>query len=339
MKDSEMKNLVRWAVLAWALMPLAAGAETIKLKFAFFASDRLYAYGPVVKSFADAVNLEGKGIVEIELFPGAVLGRAYAEQAQLVLDGTADIAWINPSLTPELFPDNYVIELHDLFRNAGETTRVYTRLVTSNALEGYSGFFVVAAFGTGPLNIHMRSPIASLQDLKGKKIRTLNDTESTVLKALGMVPQIVPINRTAEAINHGLIDGATASPAVLLDFGIARFTAYHYRLDLGAAPLLIVMNRKKFDSLPKEGQDVIRKFSGEWATARYIQTTETYENSILEQLKSDPKRTVIFPSQLEMETAQAAFKTAVEGWIAQRPNHRDLLNLVHAEIAKSRSDR
>ena len=47
------------------------------------------------------------------------------------------------------------------------------------------------------------------------------------------------------------------------------------------------MNRKKFDSLPKAGQDVIRKFSGDWAASRYIQVTETYDNPILEKLKSD----------------------------------------------------
>jgi TRAP-type C4-dicarboxylate transport system substrate-binding protein len=333
-----MKNLVRCAVLAWTLLPFSAGAASIKLKLAFFASDRTYAYGAVIKPFADAVNLEGKGIVEIELFPGGVLGHTYSEQAQLVLDEIADIAWVNPNLTPELFPDNSVIELPGLFRDARESTRVYARLVTSNVLRGYNEFYVIGAFGTGPHNIHMHSPIATLEDLKGKKIRTLNNTESAVLKALGMAPQIVPINRTAEAINHGMIDGATASPAVLLDFGIARFTAYHYRLDLGAAPHLILMNRKKFDSLPKAGQDVIRKFSGEWQVARYIQTTEAYENSILEQMKADPKRTVIFPSQLELESAQATFKTAVEAWIAQRPNNRELLNLVHAEIAKLRLD-
>jgi TRAP-type C4-dicarboxylate transport system substrate-binding protein len=338
-KVPKMNALLRFAVVAGTLVPFAAGAESIRLKFAFFASDREYAYPAVVKPFADAVTLEGKGIVEIELFPGGVLGRTYAEQAQLVLDGTADIAWVNPSLTPELFPDNSVIELPGLFRDVRETTRVYTRLITLQALKGYGDFFVIAAVGTGPLNIHMRPQTAALEHLKGKKIRTLNRTEGAVLKELGMAPELMPINRTAEAINRGAIDGATAPPAVLIDFGIARFTRYHYFLDLGTAPLLIVMNRKKFDSLPKAGQDVIRKYSGEWTAARYIQTTEAYDNPILEQLKSDPLRTVIFPSQAELESARAAFRTVIEAWTTQRPHNQELLQQVHAEIAKLRSDR
>jgi TRAP-type C4-dicarboxylate transport system substrate-binding protein len=334
-----MKALLPYAVLACTLVPFAAGAETIKLKLAFFASDREYVYPSVVKPFADAVTLEGKGIVEIEPFPGGVLGRTYAEQAQLVLDGTADIAWVNPSLTPELFPDNSVVELPGLFRDVKEATRVYTRLIASEALKGYSDFFVIAAVSTGPLTIHMRPPIASLGDLMGKKIRTLNRTEGAVLKQLGMTPEVMPINRTAEAINRGTIDGATAPPAVLIDFGIARFTRYHYFLELGTAPLLILMNRKKFDSLPKAGQDVIRKYSGEWTADRYIKTSEVYDDPIREQLKSDPARTVIYPSRSDLDAAHVAFKTVIEAWTTQSPRNRELLKLVHTEIAKLRSDR
>jgi TRAP-type C4-dicarboxylate transport system substrate-binding protein len=334
-----MNVVARCVVMVFALVPFAAGAESIKLKFAFFASDREYAYRAVVKPFADAVSLEGKGIVEIELFAGGTLGRTYAEHAQLVLDGTVDFAWINPSLTPELFPDNPVIELPGLFRDAGEATRVHTRLVALDALRGYSEFVVIAAIGTGPFAIHMRPQIGSLEQLKGKKIRTGGSTEGAVLKELGLLPQVMPVNRTVEAINRSVIEGASVPPATLVDFGISRFTRYHYLLDLGSAPLLIVMNRKKFDSLPKAGQDLIRKYSGEWAATRYIQTTEAYENLIVKQLQSDPERTVIYPSGSDLDAAHLAFKTVTEAWIGQNPHNRELLKLVHGEIAKLRSDR
>src|SRR3954464_133229 len=132
-----MNAFLRWTALFAVLMPWAASADPIKLKFGFFASDREYAYRGVVKPFADAVNLEAKGTLEINLFAGGALGRSYADQALLVRDGTADLAWVNPSLTPELFPDNAVLELPGLFRDAGEASRVYTRLTAAQALRGY----------------------------------------------------------------------------------------------------------------------------------------------------------------------------------------------------------
>src|SRR6267154_6567665 len=105
-----MNAIARCAAIAVALLPVATLAEPIKLKMAYFSSDREPPYVSVLQPFADAVNREGKGIVEVVPYPGGVLGRSYAKQAQLVLDGIADMAWVNPSLTPERFPDDAVME-------------------------------------------------------------------------------------------------------------------------------------------------------------------------------------------------------------------------------------
>ncbi len=327
------------AAIAFALVPLTASAEPVKLKFAFFASDREFAYDGVVKPFVNAVNLEGKGVVEIELYPGGLLGRSYAQQAQLVLSGAADMAWVHPALTPERFPDNTVMELPGLFRDAKEATHVYTQIVGSGLLKGYEDFFVIAAMATEPLSIHTRTPIASLEDLRGMKIRTSNRTEGAVLRALGMTPAELPINEAADAINRGAIDGATAALEVLVDFGISRFANHHYLLDLGSVPLLITMNKQKFDSLPGTAQNIIRKFSGVWSATRYIDAINTYDAQILEKLRSDPRRRVIYPSQQDLAKARDVFDSVVVQLAHSNPHNRELLTTIEREIAKLRSTR
>jgi TRAP-type C4-dicarboxylate transport system substrate-binding protein len=87
------KVLARCALISFALLPGAAGAEPIKLKLAYFSSDREQAYTNAIKPFADAVNMEANGIIKIEVYTSGALGRNFAQQAQLVLDGVADIAW------------------------------------------------------------------------------------------------------------------------------------------------------------------------------------------------------------------------------------------------------
>jgi TRAP-type C4-dicarboxylate transport system substrate-binding protein len=235
------------------LLPVAVAGEPVRLKFAFFASDREFAFRGVVKPFADAVNLDASGLVEIELHPGGALGRGYAQQLQLVRSGVADLAWINPALTPEEFPDNGVLQLPGLFLDAQEASQVHTRLAASGLLRGYADFHIVAAVATAPVTIHMRTPVASLADLEDRRLRSGSRTESLVLRALGMEPNALPINQVADAINRGAIDGSTGSLEVLADFGISRFATQHYMLGLGSAPLLIVMNRKTFDGLPRGG--------------------------------------------------------------------------------------
>jgi TRAP-type C4-dicarboxylate transport system substrate-binding protein len=226
------------------------------------------------------------------------------------------------------------MELPGLFRDVREASMVYTRLVASRTLRGYEDFFVVGAVVGGPQSIHTRPPMSSLADLRGKKIRASNRTESLVLNALGMSAQVIPINATTEAISRGEIDGATVPAVMLVEFGMSRVTSYHYFLRLGFAPLVILMNRKKFDSLPKAAQDIIRKFSGEWLAAHFAETFIAKNDLVMEQFKSDPKRTVIFPSQRDLDVAQATYRRVIDEWQARTPRNRELLRMVESEIAK-----
>jgi TRAP-type C4-dicarboxylate transport system substrate-binding protein len=333
------KHLLRCATIAFALLPVAAAAEPIKLKFSYYTSDREVVYRSAVKPFVDSVNVAANGLIEIEVFTSGSLGKSYPGQTQLVLDGVADLAFVNPGLTPEQFPDDTVMELPGLFNDVREASFAYTRVIASGALRGYEDFFVVGALAGGPQSIYTRPPIASLKDLQGKKIRASNRTEGKVLSALGTSAEVIPINQTAEAISRGAIDGATGPAVIQENFGIARVTSYHYFIRLGFAPIMILMNRKKFDSLPQAGQDIFRKFSGEWLAARFSETFDTNNKLVMDQLESDPKRTVIFPSQPDLDTAQATFRTVVDAWQAEDPHNSEALAQIKAELAKLRLTR
>jgi TRAP-type C4-dicarboxylate transport system substrate-binding protein len=333
-----MSNAIaRCVMIAVVLSPVAALADPIKLKMAYFSSDREPPYVSVLQPFAEAVNKEGKGIIEIVPYSGGVLGRNYPKQAQQVLDGTADMAWVNPSLTPERFPDNDVMEFPGLFRDLKEATLVYTRVLEAGTLRGYEDFFVIAAAANFPLMIHTRPAIGSLSDLRGKILRVNNLIEGSALKAVGITPVIIPINEVALAIGRGTIDGATMPPNALFAYGVSRITRYHYVAPLGAAPLAFLMNRKKFESLPKAGQDAIRKFSGEWAAARFIETYDANNVRAMNDLKSDPNRQVIMPPRAELDALQLTFQTVFEKWRKESPRNLELLKLVETEVAKLRS--
>jgi TRAP-type C4-dicarboxylate transport system substrate-binding protein len=333
-----MTNAVaRCVLIAVALLPVAAAAEPIKLKMAYFSSDREPPYVSVLQPFADAVNREGKGVIEVVPYSGGVLGRSYAAQAQEVLEGVADMAWVNPSLTPERFPDNDVLEYPGLFRDLREATLVYTRMAAAGALRGYEDFFVISALANFPLMVHTRPPIGSLLDLRGKILRVNNLVEANALKAIGITPVIIPINEVALAIGRGTLDGATVPPNALFAYGVSRITRFHYVAPLGAAPLLFVMNRKKFESLPKAGQDVIRKFSGESTVARFVETYDANNAQAMNDLKSDPNRALIAPPRAELDTLQATFQRGLEKWRDENPRNLELWKLVETELARLRA--
>jgi len=332
-------------VLRFALAGLLASAVTlvaaqpVKIKFAIFTPDKEQTFLTVMKPFAEAVNKDAAGAIEIDLFPNGALGRSPLQQAQMVLDGVSDIGWVIASYTPGRFQENEVFELPGLFRDLQEATNVFTRLVLAGKVRGYDDFHPIGLFGTAPYSLHARNPITSISDIKGKKIRSSGAIEGETLKALGAVPVGMPVTEVPEAISRGTVDGTTSHPSPLFDFGIARVTNSHFFTRLGIVPLAILMNKKKFDSLPPAGQQAIRKYSGEWTAVRFNKGIGDYNDSLVKQLQADPKRKVVFPSQSELDAMQPAFKTVIDSWASKAPRNKELLGLVQAEIANVRSGR
>ena len=152
------------------------------------------------------------------------------------------------------FRDHEVMELPGLFRDMREATWVNTSLVASRTMEGYEDFFVIASLATEPEGIHTRVPIASLDELRGKRIRANDSIEASALALLGMSPVVLPIGKTPEAISRGTIDGAATALEPLIDFGLGRVVTHHYFLRLGPSVRSILMSKAKFESLPKAGR-------------------------------------------------------------------------------------
>ena len=330
---------MRASLLAVALMlpSLSASAAPIELKLAFFASEKSDTFRYGVKPFVDAVNAEGKGVLVIKVYPNGALGKALAEQPNIVQEGVADIAWVVPGQTPYRFRDNALLELPGLFHDVREGALTFTRMIAAKALGGYESFFVIGACTAAPTIIHSRKPIGSLADLGGQKIRSNNPIGVEALKRFGALPTVMPASRIADAIAGGAIDGATLDPTGLFDFGVARATTNHYLLGGGGAPLALLMNRKKFDSLPEAAKAIIRKYSGEWAAARWIDLYGASVEQSLKKIKSDPGRKVVEPSQADRETAQRIYQSLTEAWVASSPHNRELLKRAKAELATIRA--
>lgn len=315
----------------------AMAAEPIRLKLSFFSSDRSVSYLAAVKPFVDAVNAEAKGLIEIEPHVSGVLSRDLTHQPKLLRDGIADLAYVVPGVVRDEFKDNTVIELPGLYRDMREATTVFTRMIAANAIPGYDDFVVVGAYVTDPETFHCRVPVASLEELKDKRVRVNNPMEITAMEKLGAVPVLMQVHQISDNLSSGKIDCALVPPSPLDDYGIKRVATHHYLLGTSGAPLMLLMNRKKFEALPETARHIISKYSGEWAAESFIKTYSINDQAIIEQLRADPKRKVIVPPSDDIANAQAAFASVSADWIAKDPRNRSMLQAAQAEIEKLRA--
>lgn len=331
------RNGIGGAILAVALAPAFAVAEPIELKLAFFTSNHFQSYQAGVKPFVDAINAKGRGVLAVKVYANGALGAALAEQPQMVVDGRADIAFVIPGQTPYRFPDNLLIEMPSLFRNAREGTLVYTHLVAAKLLRGYDDLFVIGAYMTGPNFIHGRKAMPNLDSLKNLKVRANNSTEAEAAVRLGAIATVMPAPMVGDALAKGTVDATIMSATSFFDSGGSRAATNHYLLPIGSAPLLLVMSRRRFDSLPEAAKALVREHSGEWAARAWIESFEAGEQAILDKIKSDRTRKVVEPSTDDLEAASGIYRTISDGWAAKSPRNRELLKQVETELATIRS--
>ncbi len=332
-----MKRIVAFLILAAAsAWGATAKAEPVTLKLSFFGPSTEVNYARLIKPWVAAVNADSSGAVKIEAYPEGALGKALPAQPQMVLDGVADIAFINPSLEPGRFPDDQVLELPGLFKSLDEAVKVYQSLVTSNSLRGYEGYVVIGSMMNPSYRLFGRKPMRSLADLKGMKVRIVGPMIGQTVKQLGMVPIMMPPTEIVEAMGRGTIDATTAVPAAVIDFGIDRVAKNDFLLPLGYGPLTIVMNRKKYESLPAAAQDVLKKYGIDWVNALYLKNLGPYDASLVERFKADRNRTVTSPSAADLKTLDATYQRIVAAWVAKSQRNAELLSKVRSVLTTMR---
>jgi TRAP-type C4-dicarboxylate transport system substrate-binding protein len=325
-----------------ALLPLSANAQSnaaqpVTLKLSFFGPDTEVNYAKAIKPWVDAVNADPSGAVKIEAYPNGALGKSLPAQPQMVLDGVADIAFVNPALVPGRFPDDQVFEVPGLVTNMKEGVQLYQALQKAGKLRGYDDYFVVGSFMNANAHVFSRRPVRSVKDLKGLKVRISGALIGQTVKELGVVPVLMPPNEVVEAMGRGTIDATTTVPAAVVDFGIDRVTNSDYLIQLGTNPFAVLMNRKKFESLPKAAQDVIRKYSGDWINNIYVTNLSAYNDALISQFKADKKRTVVTPSDADLKVINAAAEKVTKDWAAKDANNAKLLAAAQEELAKIRA--
>jgi TRAP-type C4-dicarboxylate transport system substrate-binding protein len=118
----------------------------------------------------------------------------------------------------------------------------------------------------GPGDLHTaRKAVQTVADLRGMKVRTSGQLAENV-KALGGVPVTMPQGDVYEAMRKGIVD-ATIAPSEVLK-GWKQAEVAHYTTNLGfmgyAGVMMIGMNKKKWESLPKDIQGIMTAVSNEW---------------------------------------------------------------------------
>jgi tripartite ATP-independent transporter DctP family solute receptor len=255
-----------------ACMIAATGSAAMAAKFnlkmghAVNTTDGQHA---AAMKLAELVKQRTNGDVEITVYPANQLGND-AAMINGVRGGTIDIVSSGASNYNGIVPNTAAMELPFVFRNAAHAYNVLDGAVGTGVLNELAphGMKGLAYWENGwRAFTNNKRPVTKPDDVKGLKIRsTGNPYHIQAFKLLGMNPSPMPIAELYTALETGTFDAQEHPINVTWS---SKFYEVQKHLTVSNhiySPLIVAMNKGKFDSLPANYQKIVVDSAREAAT-------------------------------------------------------------------------
>ncbi len=239
-------------------------AKTYQLKLASPFPPMQVITRTIIKPWAEEIEKVSKGKIKVKLFLGGALGKAPAHY-DLAEKGIVDIAYHLHDYTPGRFPMTSVFSLPFMTPTAKIASEAMwkTYIQEPDFRKEYSNVKVLALFCHPGGDFHtVKKPIRSVADFQGLKIRSANSFVNDALKIWNATPVSMPITETYQAMERGVVDGTVLPWEGLGVFKLDEVTKYSTKADFYTMTMIIVMNKRKWESLPKDVQQMIDSTTG-----------------------------------------------------------------------------
>jgi len=182
-----------------------------------------------------------------------------------VLKEISDIGMSCFAYTRGRFPIMEVLDLPMGYPNGRVATRVANEFFKKFMPKELEGVKLLYIHAHGPGLLHTKQPVTTLEQLKGMKIRSTG-LSAKVTKALGAVPVAMPQGQTYEALQKGVVEGTFAPIETLKGWkqaDVIKSTTDCSEIGYTTA-MFVVMNLKKWNSLPADVRKVMEEVSAQW---------------------------------------------------------------------------
>ncbi|WP_319468827.1 TRAP transporter substrate-binding protein [uncultured Pseudodesulfovibrio sp.] len=206
------------------------------------------------------------GKVVIDYFPGGTLTKA-KQNYDGVVEGISDIGMSCLAYSRGRFPVMAAVDLPLGYTSGTQATAmanaVYEKFTPRELRDVKPMYF--HAHGPGLLFTAPR-PVATLEELKGLKIRSTGNSAKLV-KALGGTPVAQSMPTSYQSLQKGVVDGSM-NPiesnkgwklAEVVKFGTESFPVAY------TTTFFVVMNKDKWDMIDPDSQKAIEELNKEWA--------------------------------------------------------------------------
>jgi len=303
-----------------ALVAGAVAAQEVTLRLHQFLPSQAKVPKNILDVWADKVEADSGGRIEVQRFPAMQLGGRPPELIDQVIDGVADIVWTVGGYTPGRFPRIEVFELPFMMTDAEATSRAYWELAEAYMMDAdFQAFKPLGLWVHGPGVIHSSKPVNALADLDGLKLRAPTRVTTKLFETLGATSVGMPVPAIPEALSKGVVDGAVIPWEVTGALKVPELVNNH--TEFGDAALyttsfIFAMNTASYERLPDDLKAVIDANSGLEFSAFAGRQMQSDDGPSREAAAAAGNNIITLPDE-EVETWRSASQAVIDAWVAE----------------------
>jgi TRAP-type C4-dicarboxylate transport system substrate-binding protein len=272
----------------------------------------------VSKWWAEEVEKRSGGRVKIEYFPAEALLKA-ADIFEGTRTGVADIGiWVQ-AYNPAISPISALFTLPGISPKFRPAIHAAYELVFTSDFAYFRdefrrlGLEPLYSWGVSDQEMISVKPVDGLAALKGLKVRVIGREWPKLISQFGGTPVAMPWPEVYEALSRGTLDANVGFVTANRDSKLYEVARHHTRVSLGApAGPAAIMNKRVWDGLPRDVQEVMRQVSKEYLT----RLADVYDREVQEAMKEMEAKGVRFHEWTTEDRAKlrASMEAVWEAW-------------------------
>lgn len=252
-------------ILAGAALANGAVAQEFELVHASLNPANHIDY-PVNMDFVERVEELSDGRISFRVFEGGTLGDE-REMVEQIATGTISTARITPAALSAVCPEMSIMNLPFLFDEGQELLEVarsdeFSAVCDDTLIS--EGIHPLDYWWMGVRDVYASTPIESLEDVEGVKLRTWQD--QYVLAAweqLGAIPTPISFSELYTAMQTGTVDGGEGWAASYNSRSFYEVAPHLTRIGYIHIASVLVISEQTWQQLPPDLREVVQQAAAE----------------------------------------------------------------------------
>lgn len=251
----------RRALLGLSVLALAqlANAQTLRLKMAHSGAEAETQHAAALE-FAKQVKARTNGQIEIQVYPGSILGNDNSAIAG-VRGGTIDLTTSGTPYYTGMVGRMNVLDLPYMFNSAEHAYKVLDGSIGRGLLDELEAHNLkgLAFWEVGFRSLtNSRRPVKTPEDIKGLKIRTTpNPAHLKAFQLFGATPTPMPLAEVFPALDNKAVDGQENPVGIVRGNKFNEVQKYMSMTRHAYTAMPVVMNKAKFAALTPAQQQAM----------------------------------------------------------------------------------